>query len=105
MPEEANTASKSKCTEEAMAYKEEIELKLKNGDVDGATAAAKSAAQSIMGAESKEIFLSFSKLFMKMADAEKERRKKTENIADSDITLHASGEFNDRIFSLYAGAA
>ena len=42
---------------------------------------------------------------MKMADAEKERRKKTKNIADSDITLHASGEFNNRIFSLYASAA
>ena len=78
MPEETNVASKAKCVEEATAYKEEIELKLKNGDVDGATAAAKSAAQSIMGAESKEIFSLFFKTIYENGRCRKGKKKENE---------------------------
>jgi hypothetical protein len=105
MPEETDPINKAECLRDALARKEEVERKLKEGDIAGATNTIKEAAKSIMGADTQEIYLSFSTLFMKIAEAELENRKKSENIGNTNGRLYQSGEFNDRVFNLYAGAA
>ena len=105
MSEETNSLDKAEHAKRAILHKEVAERKLKDGDTEGATETLKTAANDIMAANSKELYLSLSSLFMRIADAEIESRKKHNNIGNSNRGLYDSGEFNDRLFSLYASAA
>jgi hypothetical protein len=105
MPEETNSLDKAENVKRAILHKEAAESKLKDGDIEGATETLKNAAKDIMAADSRELYLSLSSLFIRIAEAEIERRKKLNNIGNSNKGLYDSGEFNDRLFSLYASAA
>ncbi len=105
MSVETNPLDKAEHAKMAILHRAAAEQKLNSGDIKGATEAIKNAAKDIMAADNKEIYLSFFSLFMQIAEAEIERRKKLNNIGNSNAGLYDSGEFNDRLFSLYVGAA
>lgn len=105
MSEETNSLDKIEHVKRTILQKEVAEGKLKDGDIEGAIETLKNAAKDIMAANSREIYLSLSSLFMRVAEAEIERRKKLNNIGSSNKGLYDSGEFNDRLFSIYASAA